>query len=552
MVNKFLKIISLNLIFLCSLIILNIHAKQPANNKVGPLDVKKTVIAHYMTNMLLSEGKTPNFLMNKKFYAPDGVAKKIGGAIQSYPLFDFSKGKNKKSALEAAKAELKAAKLMGIDAFHFYYTCSPYTERYNDVIKTFFDAADSLGIDFKFTICFCNPSAKNDTDVINRMTELWNDLFKKVPRNHKRWFKTKDGKLIIFLWVAENIIPGGSKVLWAKTDQQIFHKIANAYRTLSKNVGIKAAYVYQLRGGRATSAQYVNAALNSFDAVWAWMPKQNGGWENVKKKKKKRNRTFIRSAVNDFYGSKMYDGTKKGYNIVWNLRKAEQLGIKNMWRFSVSFNLSKEFRYNLTSAIKNKDKIISVTSWNDYPEGHQMTPDVNHNFSYGILLRYYKNIWLGKKKSNNFDIGLVFFKKYKSSVKPIYWNFKLGGDKEKNYSQDDFIEAIAILKAPAKLYLRGKYIGTGKKGLNVFRIPSTPGKVNFAAKRGNKVLFNFSAPEWITDEPYRTDRITYGYSSLYKKWWKKCFGSRNPEYVQEYAQNKNGVPKWKQKYKINK
>ena len=68
--------------------------------------------------------------------------------------------------------------------------------------------------------------------------------------------------------------------------------------------------------------------------------------------------------------------------------------------------------------------------------------------------------------------------------------------------------------------------------------------MSLKAVRGEQTLFEFSAPEWITDHPYRTDRFTVGFTSEYSNLWKRVFGDRPPLSTCEYAENSEGVPNW--------
>ena len=76
--------------------------------------------------------------------------------------------------------------------------------------------------------------------------------------------------------------------------------------------------------------------------------------------------------------------------------KQNKLSLSGMQRKYMTVGLSQTFRQQLEAAIRTDAPIINVITWNDYPEGHHLAPEVNHNFGFSILLTYYKSVWQGK------------------------------------------------------------------------------------------------------------------------------------------------------------
>ncbi len=541
---------------LCMLVSLFKCNISNANNIIRkPLMTKKSVIAHYMPGFFIYKNNKAKFIGNKNQYRPDSESSEFGGAVQNYPLVDGSKYPKPLKPQNAALEELKAAKKMGIDAFHFL-TGMEESKAQRDAkkLKSFFKAADLLDDDFKFTFCITGP--KNSGTVEERIAGMANYLkkfFKVIPINNKHWYKTDDGRLIIFIYMGEQLSEAPAKV---RRKISLLKALAKNYDKAAKLAGVSIAYVYPIRLGLQSNDAYIKAIFDNFAAAWAWRPTEDGGWKSVDSIAKKKNQSFIRSIAPDSYTSKIYynksaktqtkNKKSRRFHYANNVKTLQQAGFNNLWRRTDALKLSREFRHNLESIIANDDKIISVTSWNDYPEGHNMAPDINHNFAFGVLLNYYKKKWHAPAYIPTEDIGLVFFKKYKHDVAPIYWNYTLKGAT----AEHDFIEGVALLKGQAKLYLNGKYMGIAKAGLTEVRIPIMPGAVNFRAVRNGVEVFNFTAPEWITDKPYRTDRLTFAFSSKYDRLWKNMFGKRKQEYSHEYAKDKDAVPFWKKEYKI--
>jgi len=62
------------------------------------------------------------------------------------------------------------------------------------------------------------------------------------------------------------------------------------------------------------------------------------------------------------------------------------------------------------------------------------------------------------------------------------------------------------------------------------------------------VVKQFTTPEWITEQPFRTDRLTYSYSSEHERLSHELFGEDVPRHSsQQYVQDDDGVPNWRQK-----
>jgi hypothetical protein len=215
-----------------------------------------------------------------------------------------------------------------------------------------------------------------------------------------------------------------------------------------------------------------------------------------------------------------------------------------MYRRVYVTGLTAELRTSAERAIRFDAPLINVVTWNDYPEGHQICPDINHNFAFALLLQAYKNLWIGRPELNNRDIGMVYFKKYRSSARPSLADFEIRSADNVPLAEDDYIEAVAVLKEPARIMINGKDAGVASAGIGVKRIPIEPGPVSLKAVRDGVTLFDITAPEWVTEAPYRTDRFTFGYSSEYDRMWRSLFGERTPVSTCEYVEDRPGVPNW--------
>ncbi|MBO9660082.1 MAG: hypothetical protein J7527_14785, partial [Chitinophagaceae bacterium] len=71
-------------------------------------------------------------------------------------------------------------------------------------------------------------------------------------------------------------------------------------------------------------------------------------------------------------------------------------------------------------------------------------------------------------------------------------------------------------------------------------VGTMPGVVQIALSRGNTIVKQLTCPEWITEYPYRTDRLTYSYSTESLNTLKKLFGTDVFPLSTEYNANATG------------
>ncbi|HSR88057.1 MAG TPA: endo-1,3-alpha-glucanase family glycosylhydrolase, partial [Pontiella sp.] len=486
---------------------------------------------------------------SREHYRLDGPSGAIGGFNQSFPIMDFRD--TDMTIDEVAEFEVRTAMQLGIDGFQFFYPLGrpEALSDYNRNIKAFFRAVDRMKVNFKLTVCLCLSEGKmTEAQKIERWGTAMKDLLTEEAWEDV-WLKTPDGRHIIYLWIGDGLSDDAYGIGDILKDPSLVQKDAEAYERLAEYCGIEAAYVYHVRQWLFEHSGVMSEILKYYPAFWSFIPlnSENGdNWDSFAKKCKAKGRTYTVSVCPDFYTSKLFrKKTDLLYDRIWRLEDALELGVDGMWRWVFVSGLSSELRASAQRAIEYDVPIINVVTWNDYPEGHQICPDINHNFAFALLLKAYKNIWQGHPERNDRDIGMVFYKKYKANKKPSIADFEVRSEADIPLDEEDYIEAVTILQQPAKVSLNGKNLGEIPAGISVKRIPIETGPVRLKALRGEETVFDFSAPEWITDEPYRTDRFTVGYSSEYAKLWTTIFGNKIPISTVEYAEGKKGLPNWK-------
>jgi hypothetical protein len=492
-----------------------------------PLTSQKLVIAHCMTNIMRFKGHEIEDSGNPAYYSPTGnITATLGGLTQVKVMDDslFSSA----SLDEAVEFQMRAAIRSGIDGFQFYYILG--ATKWDDIIKAYFRVADKKHIDFKFTFCISHPNGGSEAIKVAEFAKRMNGILDEVGRNNPHWLRTPDGRLIVYQWDGEHLadIPVEKQGL---PDQ--FY-IARAYKRLADAVHERFACVFTVN--KEIGRKELNDFLDYFPATWIWtLPCRKDYIGNmVAPQCKLRHRTFTASVFGDFYTSKLL---KKGtWDMYHSAEAAVNAGINNVDRKQIITGLSYNFRKLFEFGIKQNAPIINIITWNDYPEGHHLAPEINHNEGFSILLNYYKSIWKGVPSPyEGKDIAIVFFKKYRHDIKPYPFNIPVVSFQKEVIppSWEDSIEVVTILTSRRVLKVNDKTKDV-EAGLASTKFSMQVGPVDVGVLQNNKVILHFVTPEGITDKPYRSDRITYTFSSEFYSFYKDLFKGFKPEYSHEY------------------
>jgi len=507
------------------------HAQDSLKNLPGyalPLTGQKLVIAHCMTNIIRFKGHPFEDSCNPDYYPEKGnITETLGGMNEVKPMEDSLLAN---AALdETVEFEMRAAKRSGIDGFQFYYVLGAYN--WDDIIKAYFRVAAAKHIDFKFTLCISHPKGSTEALKIAEFARRINGVMDEVGHNNPHWLRTPDGRLIIYQWLGEALadIPADKKGL---PDQ---YYIARAYKRLADDVHERFACVYTIN--TAINRQNLDDILDYFPAVWIWtLPYSTHQYlgNMVADECEKRHRIFTGSVFPDFYTSKLLK--KDTWDMYHSASDAVAAGMPNVERKYITTGLSYNFRKLFEFGIKRNVPIMNVITWNDYPEGHHLAPEINHNEGFSILLNYYKSKWKGLPSPYaDRDVAVVFFKKYKHNVQPSPYNIPVKSFQPETIpaAWEDSIEVVTLLKTKSLLTVNGQTVKVAA-GLASTRFKESLGPVTVSVSRNNKTTVHFSTPEAITDHPYRADRITYTFSSEFNRFYKDLYPGFVPQYSHEY------------------
>ena len=493
-----------------------------------PIANKKSVIAHCMTNIIRYKGHKLEDSCNPDYFSATGnISSSLGGLTQVRVMSDSML--SNATLDEAVEFEMRTAIKCGIDGFQFYYVLG--NPAWDEIIKAYFRVADQKNIDFKFTFCISHPTGGTEASRIAEFAVRINKIFAEAGHDNSHWLRTPDGRLILYMWYGDGLadIP---------EDRKGFSKpyfVAGAYDKLGNLVKEKFACIFSINEN--ISYTDLDDYLDYFPAPWIWTLAYTKNYPGyfISKACKKRNRSFTGSAFPDFYTSKLL---KKGtWDMYVTAADAVNAGIKKVERKYLAAGLSYNFRKLLQFSIDQDVPIINIITWNDYPEGHHMAPESNHNFGFVELLKYYKSIWKHEPfPYEGKDVAMVFYKKYKHDIVPDPFSIKIVQIEKGAVSlaDEDIIEAVTILKDKAMLNVNGKVIDV-PAGLYISTFSQQPGPVKLSVSRNHTQLISFTSPEWITDKPYRTDRLTYSFSNGFNEMYKEIFNELPAYYSNEYG-----------------
>lgn len=546
-------------VFLVGTGLLFSQARNAPSNEVlsRPLFTEKMVVAHNMTHLIYTKGFETR-QKPKAYYSPSGKTKNIGGS-QQYATMISLLGK-KQSLEKTVEFEMRSALAMGVDGFQFFYPADGNENLLNQmdqIILAYFKVAEKKNIDFKFSICICVPNVWENFTQVNIEDFLAKHLkyLTSKTKKSKKWLKSPDGRFVFFLWVPDGIYQGLNGKHWlAYQSSQFIDGAAEAYYNIAEKVGVDIAYVYHVRWPE--KKEYMDAVLKNYPAVWGWTRglEISESMKKLAERCKLENRTYTQTVYPDYYTSKLYEKAKMTNhygNMIHSFSDVAKMKPSEVERHAQVLDLSKTYRTLLKEAVDNDAAMINFVTWNDYPEGHHLAPEINHNFGYTVLLKYYKELWKNGTKIPEKESAVVFYKKYPFAAKPtlydvdVYQKLKVVPGEE-----EDKIEVVALLKEPADIYCNGDLIGKGSPGINSYYAPMKAGKVVVEVKRNNRVVIAVHPVEWITEAPFRADRLTYSYSSEFDTYFKEIFGDEAVAPVSDqYVEIEGETPNWKLKLK---
>ena len=494
-----------------------------------PLTNQKLVIAHCMTNIIRYQGHPFEDSCNPAYYPPTGNASApLGGLVQVKPMAEPVLARA--TLDEAVEFEMRAALRSGIDGFQFYYVLG--APDWDAIIRAYFRVAAQKKLNFKFALCISHPKGRTEAVKIAEFARRINGILDETGRDNPHWLRTPDGRLVLYQWLGEGLAD-------VPADQQgrpAAYYIARAYRRLGEAVHERLACLFTIN--EEISAQRLDEMLDYFPATWLWtLPYENTAnslANRVAAACRRRHRTFTGSVFNDFYTSKLL---RKGtWDMYHHVGEAVAAGAAQVERKYITTGLSYNFRQQCEFSIRQDVPILNVITWNDYPEGHHLAPEINHNEGFSILLKYYKSQWQHQPSPYaKRAVAVVFFKKYQHDVVPAPFNIPVVAFQREVIPPvwEDSIEVVTLLPLAGQLRVNG-HAAPVPAGLAVRKFGPAKGPVEVSVSHHRQVDLHFVTPEGITTQPYRADRLTYSFSSEFNTFYKDLFPDFRPGFSHEY------------------
>ena len=498
-------------------------AAEPADSEPA-----KLVIAHYMTDMVpwTARGRL-NRWIDPELADPEGSTAAIGGINQTIPLAPLHlKDADLSTAVDF---EIRAARQLGIDGFQFYYPLGDNTralsQTYNRIIGEFLRLSETRHQGFKISVCLSHPHSASATDQGQRI-ELWAPVIRELvepKRDSVAWLRGPTGSILFYQWVGDALADGVRHL--AQTPEQL-RQVSAAYAALSQAVGTPIDFVYQVRRPQIDQP-YLDALLGAFPALWGWTASEENPefWDELARQCHARGVLYTQTVYPDYYTSKLYRKGAPGHDIL-STERALQLGTGGVERHYRVTDLSGVQVGLYRKAISRRAHLINYATWNDFPEGHHLAPEQNHNFGPSLLLRHFKKRWQTGEAEIAVDQAIMFYKKYRHDLTPRFETSLKIKSRHQDLASEDRIELVTLLTAPAEGFLNGQALGEIPAGFQINSIPSEPGKVSVRLRRDGADVVNFTSPEPITENPLRTDRLTYSYSNRYWEEFDRLFGDK--------------------------
>lgn len=159
---------------------------------------------------------------------------------------------------------------------------------------------------------------------------------------------------------------------------------------------------------------------------------------------------------------------------------------------------------------------VHIPTWNDYAEGAQIAPTVQHGYTYLDLTSYYLTWYkTGTKPRIVRDVIYLTHRKQPFAATPAYHQDKLmtlkGGSPPR-----DTVEALTFLTAPGTVTITVG--GTTQRcdvpaGVGVCTVPLGLGTVGASVTRAGAEVASVTSPYPVTDDPYVQDLQYVGVTS---------------------------------------
>jgi len=493
-------------------------------------------------------------MFDPEMYCTDGTAANIGGAYTVLPTVAYYAHQMSKE--EYFRWEITAARRFGLDGFEFFYPhnmqdLTGEMRQYDANIRRFVSLVEDSQINFRFSLCLSHPKGVRSLDaLISTLSVRIRSLLEHRPGS-SAWLRTPDGRLVVKTFAFERAFRTWTHFYHGDVERS-FEQAANLLHRIAAAVGERFAVVWHMRPFALLKsaameigsdpfkyyARVAQAACRHFPAVTGFAdvlyPDTEVAHEILSNSAEQFGTERIQAVFLDFFRAQLFLRDNSGSRRPHRPETYRSFSANDFYRWYIPSGGAAHVYRLFHRAADEGVRIARIITWNDYPEGHNLAPDLGHNFAFGVLVRDLKERWLGDEPQTEPDTVVVFAKRYdpnrvvphphRIEIRPpqhvlprSVWQALLVEESE--------MTVYTSLTGPAELRVNERLIGSVPAGPALSRAPLEPGPIIVRVQRHGRTVAELRSEEWITDAPIRTDMNTYGFSSRFYDLYHDLFGT---------------------------
>lgn len=437
-----------------------------------------------------------------------------GGRIVNWPLVPQDA---ELSPARDAELEIRRAIRGGIDGFAVdAWAGGEFAKK---VLDELFAAAERIGAPFELTVCL-DPACHEKRSAGNHI-DTYTETIRWLLDKHgsSAHLARRDGKPLILGYGSTSIIFDPAFRALPETPEK-WARIVDAYRQVEANVGepIFFHFCFDSLGSKepAIRRQAAEWAGKNFPAVGGFL---GNGWDD--------DESVIKAI--------------KAGGAEWSQPLYYQYNNKSGSLF-VEPGTGK-LRTAYKKARDTNATLLQFVTWNDYGEDTVLAPGYSTNYTILSLNRHLADWWKqGREPVVSKDqLHLIFRRTVNGAISYPFQTRRLS---------DGVLEIATLLTAPATVTVPGYDLTyEAPAGLSVKQVPLLAGQVAATLSRGGREVLAVTAPERVTDAPFREDNAMACFSSNFLDEWRADFGDTPPLLYSEYGDaDGDGLPNWFEMY----
>ena len=457
----------------------------------------------------------------------------LGGRIRHWPLVPESTHLGLK---ESARLEIQRAVRIGLDGFAVDAWAGGDGAR--QMLSALFGVAEETDAPFRLTICLDPNCHKPSGD--DGLVGAYEETLRWLLENHGNSPKLarREGKPLIFGYHSRGL-GRGQRPRDALKDPGAWDELAGLYAELERRIG-RSFYFHFGMG-----AFFHGVDLRELEG--ARPPHQPGPW--MVRAAARMAEHF--PAVGAFLDRDFYRELPQMARAV---RAAGAEWCQPLWHQYQNQTAmlmvepgTEILRDRWRLARESGSTLLQYVTWNDYGEATNLAPDYRNRYAIYDLNAYFIRWW---KEGSPPPVE-------RDRLYLIYRNYPKGAGtfpfRSRRFSEGQ-LEVISLLAEPAKIVIPGRHAGyRAPAGLHVEQFALKAGEVTAEVRRDGEQVLRITAPEPITERPFREDNSMVAFSSEFRRHWKADFGDAPPFTAGTYGDaDGDGLPNWFEMYWFGK